>query len=185
MRVVAVTVWLCVGAASAAAEPKAASQVLARGVRQVEAAQGVVVVRRARGGAAPVVLGKIRPRSKLSARVGRFLGRADLLDVTVVETAEQGWHSSRREVHYVLDVSGQTDVAVCTFEGASGSYGEYASSVTTITVKRTAGAPLAFDVERTTRSRASQPKPPPPDSTTSVVEHYELGASACTPGPPG
>lgn len=165
-----------------AGQAQAAPQVITRGTRVIAVEGGNVVARRAKGQATPLVLAPA-PRdkeAKLSATVGPFLGRADLLDVTVVESSERGWHYESREVHYVLDTSAASDVVACVFAGSTHSGGEYASTSTSIGIKKTAPKPLAFDVARTTTSRATQPRgrSTVPETTTQV-EHFELGAAPC------
>lgn len=170
---------------SAAADPKPAVTVLARGARVVEVDHGVVVARRPTGATKPVALAAATTDAKLSATLAPFLGDRRLLDVTIVESSEQGWHHHTRETHYVLDISGAVDVVACPFEGASTDGGEYASTSTRIAVVRKARSPLAFDVTSTTTATASQPQPPPPPTSTTNVVHFVLGTSTCAHTPAG
>jgi hypothetical protein len=183
MRWLAAMVCALAVGSSAGADPKPAPGVLARGARVVEVDHGVVVARRPTG-ATRVALAVAPADGKLSATLAPFLGDRALLDVTIAETSESGWHYHTREMHYVLDISGAADVVACPFEGASSDGGEYSSTSTTIEVARKARSPLAFDVTRTTTSHASQPQPPPPDTKTKNVAHYVLGTSSCAHTPP-
>lgn len=162
-----------------AGKAQAAPEVIARGLRVIVVDRGTVVARRPAGQATPLALARAsrEPEAKLSASVAPFLGRAELLDVTIVESSENGWHHRRRETHYVVDTSGANDALACVFEGSAQSGGEYASNSTTIGIKETARKPLAFDVARTTTSRAVQPRPS--SETTKSVDHFELRASSC------
>ncbi|MBX3260533.1 MAG: hypothetical protein KF782_12635 [Labilithrix sp.] len=156
-------------------------EVLTRGTRVIVVERGTIMAQRPTGKATSVELapaGRDKD-AKRAATVARFLGQAELLDVTVVESSERGWQYDSRETHYVLDTSGPSDVLACTFAGKARSGGEYSSDTTSIAIKQTAQKPLAFDVTRTTTSRASQPQPAPPPKTATSVDHFELGASSC------
>lgn len=162
--------------------PPSVAQVVTRGTRVILVDGGKVLAQRPKGQVAPLVLAPA-PRdkdAKLSATMGPFLGHAGLLDVTIVESSEHGWHHESRETHYVLDTAGASDVLACVFVGATHSGGEYASTATSIGIKQAAPKPLAFDVARTTTSRATQPRghSKAPETTT-LVDHFELGAASC------
>ena len=103
---------------------------------------------------------------------------------SVVEGSERGWHYESREVHYVLDTSGASDALACVFAGSTRSGGEYASTSTTVAIKRTAPKPLAFDVTRTTTARATQPRDQAGTKTTTAVDHFEVGAASCATATP-
>ncbi len=156
--------------------------VVARGKRIVQLDRGQVVATRPKGpGVALTIAPAPRDKgAKLSATIEPFLRRADLLDVTVSERSEQGWHYQFKDMHYVLDTSGADDVLVCVFAGGTSSGGEYASWSTTIAVKQTAAKPLAFSVTTTSNQRQTQPKDHAGSSTSSAVADFEVGASSCT-----
>lgn len=169
------------------AAPPAPPRVLAKGARVIAIEAGKVMARRTTGSAPALILGPA-PRdteAKLTATVTLFLKRPTLLDVSISELSEHGWHHQSRETHYVIDTSGAADVLACTFTGAASSGGEYSSESTSADVKPVTGNPRAFDVTRTTTSRASQPRGAPTASKpTTLVDHLELGTSSCTASAP-
>ena len=167
--------------------PPPPPRVLVKGSRIVTIDGGRLVARRPTGSAPALILGEA-PRdteAKLTSTVTQFLKKPTLLDVSISELSEHGWHHQSRETHYVIDTSGATDVLACTFTGYVSSGGEYASESPSADVKPVAGNPRAFDVTRTTTSRASQPRGAPTASKpTTLVDHFELGTSSCAGTPP-
>jgi len=169
--------------AAAPAPPK----VLVKALRVISIESGKILARRPIGGAPALVLGSAPTdtESKVTATATPFLKKPTLLDVAVSEFSEHGWHHQSRETHYILDMTVATDTLVCVFTGAQRSGGEYSSESTSADVKAVAGNPKAFDVTRTTTSRASQPKGAATSTgPTTMVEHFELGGPSCAPTQP-
>lgn len=162
-------------------------RVLVKALRVISIEDGKILARRPIGGGPALVLG-VAPtdtESKITATATPFLKKASLLDVAVSEFSEHGWHHQSRETHYIVDMSVAADSLACVFTGAQRSGGEYASESTSADVKAALGNPKAFDVTRTTTSRASQPKGAATSTApTTMVEHFELGAPSCAPTPP-
>lgn len=157
--------------------------VLVDGARAIVVDRGKITATRPTGEALPLANHLERcgdEKTKLSAALARFLGRAELLDVTIREESEQGWHHSIREIHYILDTSGPTDVVACTFVGTTRDGGEYSSNATSIAIEPSAKKKRAFEILRTTTATSSRRGGASTSNVTRSVDHFELGAGSCT-----